>query len=146
VAVRCVHRLIVGRYADFDAALNRRGPLRFKLAGEDWTITEVGFQALATVLANVGDDKPELESAQALVEFFAAIVDDVDRWRAHTANLGLSTLMGLLTWVLENEVGMPLSVDDDAAPLVRSAALSAPSPQNGRSPAGNSHLSALPTR
>jgi hypothetical protein len=137
----------MARYRDFDAALDRRGPLQFTLAGHTWTIQGLGLRPVAAVMSKIvadddGDDSMESTLAMflAIGEFFEAVVDDPDLWREKTPNVGVNVLKDLLEWVVAEEVGMPATpaAGDDADPLARPPVLSALSPQNGRSSAGGS--------
>lgn len=134
----------MARYADFDAALARRGPLQFKLFGDQWLIPSLPFQRLAALIASMTDDaEGESVSAQAgkaleVSDFLASIVHDRAKWLDKAAGADLSTLIGVALWVAENEVGMPLKPSEDGDPLGASAGSLPPSPPNGPSSHGSS--------
>jgi hypothetical protein len=126
------------RFRDFDAALAQRGPITFKLADHTWTVAGVGMGPVAEVLTLLESDEDNtLAVVQAMGQFFEAILTEPELWREKSRNIGVGPMKDLLTWIIEEEVGMDMAPKtDDADPLARLPGSSSPSPQTGPWPAG----------
>lgn len=138
------------RYADWDDAIARRAPLRFKYLGVVWTVVDLDFRALSSMLssstfAGLSDD----EAIAKQIDFIADHVTDPDGFRSAMAAVEVlhpATLTSGLAWMLRKEAGMPLDIVDGEDPLAVPPASSPRAGVNGRSRAGGSPRSGSSTR
>lgn len=131
------------RCADWDAAIERRKPIRFKFLDVWWEVGPIDFRALAAMFrmetyAGLSDE----EATAKQVAFIGAHVREPLLWEDKTAKATIapSTMMGGLKWLLEKDAGMPLEIEDgdDPDPLDAPSASSKSAGGNGRSSPGGS--------
>jgi len=139
------------RYADWDAAIERRAPIKFKFLGTTWKVTPIDFRDLAqmfTVEAYIGLDDSQASAKQ--LAFIGDHVTDPAMWKKKTdaAKIAPGVVMGALTWLLKADAGMPLVIEssDDPDPLDAPPASSRSAGGNGRSSPGGSRKPASKTR
>jgi hypothetical protein len=136
------------RFADWDEAVTRRKPLRFKFLNMHWQIKTVDFQDLAAMFQPATyAGLSEAQATQKQLDFIGEHVSEPEAWKKKTsaAKIAPSTAMGGLTWILRKEAGMPLEIVDGEDPLDRPLAFSSSASGNGRSSAGGSRKSASKT-
>lgn len=101
----------MSRFKDFDAArAEARGePLTFKLGGEMFTACA---ELPAGVLLDMGaafTSQDAMAGFDLFTELFQVIVapDDQERFAAAVRTVGLSTVMDLVQWIVEESTGRP---------------------------------------
>jgi hypothetical protein len=141
----------VARYADWDAAIERRSPLTLKFMGEEWHVGGFDFRDFAVVAEVIDNPKSDKATCDTILEFLAANSQDPDRFRVLAAEykpVQLSMLLAVVRWVIQEDVGTPWEPGDgaDADPLAAPPASSKSAGGNGRSSVGGSRKSASKTR
>lgn len=109
----------MSRFRDFDAArAEAQGdPLRFRLAGREFTIERVPAGPLLRLAAKSNLQADTLAALDALGEFLVTLVveDQRDAMRAAVDDADFPTLLNIVRWVTEEATAVPLDEPSDSA-------------------------------
>lgn len=110
----------MSRYRDFDAARAEANaePLTFTLGGEDFTAaTDLPSGVLLDMAAAFTSDDPSM-GLDLFSELFRVMVapEDAERFAVAVRKVGLSTVLDLVGWIVEESTGRPFNKPSPSPP------------------------------